>query len=55
MVFVAAAFAASASWQLTIAGGGSLIGRVFTGPRGRLGTALASSVVITVLAVRLVT
>jgi arginine exporter protein ArgO len=52
-VFVAAAFAASASWQLVIAGGGSLIGRAFTGPRGRLSTALVSSVVIAILAARL--
>ncbi len=54
VVFVLAAFAASASWQLVLAGGGSLVGRVLTGPRGRLGTALASSVVIVVLAVGLV-
>jgi arginine exporter protein ArgO len=53
-VFVVAAFAASASWQLLIAGSGSLVGRIFTGPRGRLVTALASSVVIVVLAARLV-
>ncbi|MEU4428103.1 LysE family transporter [Actinoplanes sp. NPDC024001] len=53
--FVAGAFLASASWQLLIAGGGSLIGRVLTGERGRLITALVSSAVIAVLAVRLVT
>ncbi|GLY02036.1 LysE family transporter [Actinoplanes sp. NBRC 101535] len=52
--FVAGAFLASASWQLFVAGGGSLIGRLLTGPRGRLITALVSSVVIAVLAVRLV-
>jgi arginine exporter protein ArgO len=51
--FVAGAFLASASWQLLIAGGGSLVGRVLTGERGRLITALVSSVVIAVLAVRL--
>lgn len=44
--FVTGAFLASASWQLLIAGGGSLIGRLLTGPRGRLLTALTSSVVI---------
>jgi arginine exporter protein ArgO len=49
--FVAGAFLASASWQLLIAGGGSLIGRVLTGDRGRLVTALVSSTVIAVLAV----
>ncbi|MBE1494424.1 arginine exporter protein ArgO [Amycolatopsis lexingtonensis] len=53
-VFVLAAFAASASWQTLLAGGGALLGRVLTGPRGRLVTALASSAVITALAVRLV-
>jgi arginine exporter protein ArgO len=49
-LFVTAAFAASASWQLLLAGGGSLVGRVLTGPRGRLATALLSSAVILVLA-----
>jgi len=52
-VFVAAAFAASASWQLLIAGGGAALGRVVTSERGRLITALVSSAVIAVLAVRL--
>jgi arginine exporter protein ArgO len=51
VVFVAAAFGASASWQLLLAGGGSLVGRILSGPRGRLATALASSLVIVVLAV----
>lgn len=50
-VFVVAAFGASASWQLLLASGGSLVGRVLSGPRGRLATALASSLVIVVLAV----
>ncbi|WP_448315991.1 LysE family transporter [Streptomyces sp. CO7] len=54
-VFVLAAFAASASWQLLLAGGGALLGRVLTGDRGRLATALASSTLIAVLAVRTVT
>jgi arginine exporter protein ArgO len=53
-VFVAAAFAASASWQLLLATGGSVAGRVLAGPRGRLITALSSGVVIAVLAVLLV-
>jgi arginine exporter protein ArgO len=52
-VFVLGAFAASASWQLLLAGGGSLVGRVLTGPRGQLTTALASSALILVLAVGL--
>ncbi|MFF5189265.1 LysE family transporter [Streptomyces sp. NPDC000345] len=53
-VFVLAAFAASASWQLLLAGGGALLGRALTGRRGRLATALVSSGVMTVLAVGMV-
>ena len=45
---------ASASWQLLLAGSGSLVGRVLTGSRGRLATALVSSVVIVLLAIGLV-
>ncbi|MEY9871535.1 arginine exporter protein ArgO [Streptacidiphilus sp. MAP12-33] len=52
-LFVVAAFAASASWQLLLAGGGALLGRTLTGPRGRLWTSLVSSAVILALAVRL--
>ena len=52
-VFVAGAFAASASWQLLLAGAGAVVGRLLTGPRGRLLTALAASAVIAVLAVSL--
>jgi arginine exporter protein ArgO len=51
--FVVGAFLASASWQLLIAGGGSLVGRLLTGERGRVITALVSSGVITILAIRL--
>jgi arginine exporter protein ArgO len=51
--FVIGAFLASASWQLLIAGSGSLVGRLLTGPRGRTITALVSSAVIAILAVRL--
>ena len=51
--FVAGAFLASASWQLLIAGGGSVVGRLLTGERGRLITALVSSAVIALLAVLL--
>jgi arginine exporter protein ArgO len=54
VVFVVAAFAASASWQLLLAAGGTAIGRLLTGPRGRLVTALASSAVILALALRLI-
>jgi arginine exporter protein ArgO len=49
--FVAAAFLASASWQLALAGGGATLGRLVTGPRGRLVTGLVSATVIAVLAV----
>lgn len=51
--FVVGAFLASASWQLLIAGGGSLVGRLLTGDRGRMITALVSSAVIAILAIRL--
>ncbi|WP_306329641.1 LysE family transporter, partial [Streptomyces venezuelae] len=53
-VFVLAAVVASASWQLLLALGGTLLGRTLAGRRGRLVTALASSTLIVVLAVRLV-
>lgn len=49
--FVLGAFVASASWQLLVAGGGTMVGRVLAGPRGRLGTALVSSAIIAALAV----
>ncbi|WP_031157879.1 LysE family transporter [Streptosporangium roseum] len=52
-LFVLAAFVASASWQLLLAGGGALLGRVLTGSRGRLITAMASSTLITALAIHL--
>ncbi|MFG1652663.1 LysE family transporter [Micromonospora sp. NPDC049275] len=51
MLFVAGVFLASASWQLLIAGGGTIVGRALTGPRGRLVTGLVSSVLIAALAV----
>lgn len=53
VVFVLAVFVASASWQLLLAGGGTLLGRVLTGGSGRLVTGIASSAVIAALAVRL--
>lgn len=49
-LFALAAFAASASWQLLLAGGGALLGRALTGSRGRLLTGLASSALIAGLA-----
>ncbi|GAA4246192.1 LysE family transporter [Dactylosporangium darangshiense] len=53
-LWVVAAFVASASWQLVLAGGGTLLGRLLTSARGRLWTALTSSAVIAVLAILLV-
>ncbi len=52
-VFVTAAFVASASWQLLLAGGGALLGRALTGRRGRLATGLVASGVMTALALRM--
>ncbi len=52
-VFVAAAFAASASWQLGLACGGALLGRLLSGDRARRATALVSGALIGVLALRL--
>ncbi|GAA1993027.1 LysE/ArgO family amino acid transporter [Amycolatopsis minnesotensis] len=54
-VFVLAAFVASASWQVLLACGGALLGKVLTGSRGRLVTATASSALVIALAIRLVT
>jgi arginine exporter protein ArgO len=48
-VFVVAAFAASASWQLLLVGGGVALGRVLTGRTGRLIIGLVSSAVIIAL------
>lgn len=53
LVFVLAAFAASASWQALLATGGALLRRVLTGPRGRLLTGLTGNLVVLALAVRL--
>lgn len=49
-VFVLAAFAASASWQLFLVAAGSGLGRAVTGPRGRLVTGLLAAGVIAALA-----
>ncbi|WFE41294.1 LysE family transporter [Micromonospora sp. WMMD998] len=49
-LFVTGAFLASASWQLLVAGGGSVVGRVLAGPRGRLVTGVVSSALIAALA-----
>lgn len=54
VAFALAAFVASASWQLLLASGGALLGRVLAGDRGRLLTGLCASVVVAALAVRMV-
>jgi arginine exporter protein ArgO len=51
LVFVLAAFLASVSWQLLLAGGGAALGRVATSPRAHLVTGLVSTGVIAGLAV----
>lgn len=48
--FVLGALLASASWQLLLATGGSLLGRLLTGRRGRLISTLVSAAVIALLA-----
>lgn len=50
LVFVFAAFVASASWQLLLAGGGAALGRAVMGPRGRRVTGVVSALVIGLLA-----
>ena len=50
VLFVAAAFLASASWQPVLAGGGAALGALATGHRGRLVTGLVSAAVISGLA-----
>ena len=52
-VFVAAVFVASAGWQTLLAGGGALIGRLVTSPRCMLATAVASSLLTGLLALRI--
>lgn len=53
LVFVFSVFVASASWQILLVIGGSLLGRTLTGPRGRLVTALVSGGLIAVMALRI--
>ncbi|MCW2858195.1 MAG: Lysine exporter protein [Marmoricola sp.] len=51
-VFIAAAFAASASWQVLVASLGSGLGHWISGPRGRRTTGILAAVVIAALALR---
>lgn len=50
--FVLAAFLASASWQLALAGGGTALGKILSGPRGHRATTLTASVITLALAIR---
>jgi arginine exporter protein ArgO len=52
-LFVAAVFAASASWQLVLACGGAMVGRALNSDRGRRVAALISGPLIGVLALAL--
>ncbi|QHC22084.1 LysE/ArgO family amino acid transporter [Streptomyces sp. GS7] len=54
VVYVLAIAVASASWQLLLAGGGAIFGRLLTGARGRVLTAMVSSVLILGLGVSMV-
>jgi arginine exporter protein ArgO len=49
--FALAAFAASAAWQLTLVTGGSVLGRLLSGPRGQLAVASVSALLMVALAV----
>ncbi|RNL62291.1 lysine transporter LysE [Nocardioides marmoriginsengisoli] len=52
IVFIAAAFAASASWQVFVASIGTGLGRWITGPRGRRTTGVVAALVIAALALK---
>ncbi len=52
VLFVTAAFLASASWQLTLAAGGAALARVVTSDRGRRNLGVLSSILIAALALR---
>ncbi|MFJ5804050.1 LysE family transporter [Streptomyces decoyicus] len=53
-VYVTAIVVASASWQLLLAGGGTVLGRFLTSQRGRFITAVFSSLLIAGLAISVV-
>jgi arginine exporter protein ArgO len=48
-LFAIGAFVASAVWQLLLAGGGSLLGRLLRGRRGQLGISLGSALIMLAL------
>jgi arginine exporter protein ArgO len=51
--FVAAVFAASASWQLILVSGGALIGRLASGRHGTLTISIGSALLIAMIAVQI--
>jgi arginine exporter protein ArgO len=51
MLFALGAFLASAVWQLVLAGGGSILGRLLRGRRGQLGIAVCSALIMLGLAI----
>ena len=51
--FAGGALLASAAWQLLLVGGGTLLGRLLSGPRAQLGLGLLSAAVVLALAVGL--
>ncbi|KUL53508.1 hypothetical protein ADL22_03710 [Streptomyces sp. NRRL F-4489] len=53
-IYVLAIAVASASWQLLLAGGGAVFGRLLTGTRGRTLTAVVSSALILALGISMV-
>ena len=50
VLFALGAFMASAAWQLMLAGGGSMLGRLLRGRRGQLGIAVCSAMIMLGLA-----
>ncbi len=50
-LFAIGAFVASAAWQELLTGGGNLLGRLLSGPRGRLGISVCSALIMLGLAV----
>jgi threonine/homoserine/homoserine lactone efflux protein len=54
VVFVTAVVVASASWQTLLAGGGALVGRLVVSRTGVLATGLGSSLLMALLAARIV-
>ncbi|MET3961375.1 arginine exporter protein ArgO [Marmoricola sp. OAE513] len=52
MLFIAAAFVASASWQVFVASLGTGLGRWISGPRGRRATGVVAALVIAALALK---